>query len=239
MPVDSGNDLFVYKLPELPTNEYQILRPYTLIDERQVYDICTKSYLDMIVPDCSNMLLPEQVRDLIADSMIGPFTTLCPEFCMIAQDNITNIIGFAAAAADINIFQRNIELCWIPSLKEKYPKLLLDNSTSFTPSTKLNEMLTAIIEEFYNYSYQCPVEVFTSYPAIINIGLINYNQDLCIVKRLLTVLLAALRANGCFGAHVRIKPDRDTQQMQLYYKLGFADVYKDSNLGYLYLGRRF
>jgi len=55
---------------------------------------------------------------------------------------------------------------------------------------------------------------------------------------MLTVLLAALRANGCFGAHVRV-PQQDVAQVNFYSRIGFVDVYREEATKCIYMGRRF
>lgn len=53
MPIDSGNDLFIYKLPDVPTSNYYIIRPYTHLDEEDVYSVCHKTCRDG--SDCSEL----------------------------------------------------------------------------------------------------------------------------------------------------------------------------------------
>lgn len=40
--MDSGNDLFVYKAPEVPTNKIYTIRPYLPSDEEAVYQVCNR-----------------------------------------------------------------------------------------------------------------------------------------------------------------------------------------------------
>lgn len=44
IPVDSGNDLFVYKAPEVPSSKIYTIRPYLTSDEETVYAVCNKIY---------------------------------------------------------------------------------------------------------------------------------------------------------------------------------------------------
>lgn len=53
MPVDSGNDLFIYKLPDIPTTNCYIIRPYNYTDEEEVYSICHRTCRDG--SDCSEL----------------------------------------------------------------------------------------------------------------------------------------------------------------------------------------
>lgn len=40
--MDSGNDLFVYKAPEVPSSKIYTIRPYLTSDEDAIYDVCNK-----------------------------------------------------------------------------------------------------------------------------------------------------------------------------------------------------
>jgi len=40
--VDNGNDLFVYKAPEVPTSKIYTIRPYLPSDEEAVYSVCNQ-----------------------------------------------------------------------------------------------------------------------------------------------------------------------------------------------------
>lgn len=57
-------------------------------------------------------------------------------------------------------------------------------------------------------------------------------------KRLVTCLLASLRANGSFGVHSCIQTT-DTYTHSLYSKLGFVEIIQDTAGGRTYMGRIF
>ena len=40
--MDSGNDLFVYKAPEVPTSKIYAIRPYLPSDEDAIYAVCNR-----------------------------------------------------------------------------------------------------------------------------------------------------------------------------------------------------
>ena len=53
IPVDSGNDLFIYKPPDVPSSKIYTIRPYLSSDESNIYDICRRTCLDgMDGTDC-------------------------------------------------------------------------------------------------------------------------------------------------------------------------------------------
>ncbi|KAH8374709.1 hypothetical protein KR200_004206 [Drosophila serrata] len=247
MPVDSGNDLFVYKLPEKPTTNYYLLRPYCPADEENVNEVCTRTYIQWqrelngggYIP----LPLPVRVASIVADGLVGAFVTLSPELCIVAYDDNNSIVGYACAALDVNIFRRNRELCWHSEMRDKYPKefRLQDSETG----EGLTQLVARFVEQFHGSSgnetvEQCPVEVSGSFPAVISACTFREaeERDSGISKRLLTVLLAALRANGCFGIHVCV-PERDVGQINFYTRIGFVDVYRKEATKCIYMGRRF
>ncbi|CAD6994007.1 unnamed protein product [Ceratitis capitata] len=264
MPVDSGNDLFLYKLPELPTSDYHLLRPYTPIDEPELGQVCTRAFLELsansiddksgesdVIPET---LFPNHLRELIADNVVGHFVTLYPQFCIVAHDASNAIVGYAAAALNIHTFMRNVEICWIPSMKEKYAESLLakgsfidvangtdDEKRHLATTSKLNAIIAEMINDFHNYEYQCPTEVSNAYPAVLTAAALNGTllRDYGLLKRLITVTLATLRSNGCFGVHVRLTVKGAEHLHHHYAKIGFTEVYRDTEGKYLYLGRRF
>ncbi|XP_036323553.1 protein O-GlcNAcase [Rhagoletis pomonella] len=264
MPVDSGNDLFLYKLPELPTSDYHLLRPYTPIDEAELGQVCTRAFLQVMLQQSDEKtdeydniletLLPSHLRELIADNIVGHFVTLNPNLCIVAHDASNAIVGYAAAALNANTFMRNVEVCWIPSMREKYAPSLLEkdnfidiangtDSEKRRESSGLNVLMIEMIRDFhkYEYDYQCPTEVSSAYPAVMTAAALKdaLSRDQGLLKRLITVTLATLRSNGCFGVHVRLTVKGSENLQQHYSKIGFTKVYHDGENKYIYLGRRF
>ncbi|XP_055381080.1 protein O-GlcNAcase [Condylostylus longicornis] len=191
IPIDGGNDLFIYKLPDVPLSTIYTIRPYTPMDEGQIYDVYKKLSFD------SSITLPENLSDIFVDREIGAFLTLNPELCMVVQNSENEIIGFACATLDSRIFYRNQEICWIPEMREKYPLNLLENED-------LHENIKDVINYFHNYKHNCPQDVLNSHPSILRCCLQRDDLliDQSIAKRVITVLLAALRSNGSFGVHI-------------------------------------
>lgn len=230
IPVDSGNDLFIYKLPDTPSTLFFTVRPYAHQDEQEAYSICHQTCRDG--SDCSE-LFPANLQSIPADRLVGPFITINPELCLVLQNGEDQIIGYACAALDAKQFYQNQEMCWFPEMRLKYPLTVLD-SPDLTPTAKDS------INHFHNFKFDYPQEVLNSHPSIITCSILtdHCNGDSSHSKRLLTVLLAALRSNGSFGAHVCINTT-DHNMHQFYSKLGFAEVFEDAANGRIYLGRNF
>lgn len=61
LPVDSGTDLFVYKVPEVPSNKMYDVRPANLLtDQHYIKSICQTAY-----SSCPSDV--DQCPDLITD----------------------------------------------------------------------------------------------------------------------------------------------------------------------------
>lgn len=107
IPVDSGNDLFIYTLPQLPTLNFYSIRPYCNQDEAEVFNICHKTCRDG--SDCTE-LFPENLQEIPADRLVAPFVTLNPEFCMVVENSNKTLVGYACAALESKHFYRSQEV---------------------------------------------------------------------------------------------------------------------------------
>lgn len=116
--MDSGNDLFVYKAPEVPTCRVYTIRPYVLEDEALVFDVCSRTCKDGLE---DSHVYPEELKNLHADRFVGPYITLHPEFCMVVEDE-TGIVGYACAAPDYKKFRIKQEITWVSEMCLKYSK---------------------------------------------------------------------------------------------------------------------
>lgn len=124
-------------------------------------------------------------------------------------------------------------MCWIPEMCIKYPLSLLD-------SPDLTQAAKDSINHFHNFKYDGPQDVLNSHGSIMTCCLLKsqIESDESVYKRLVTVLLAALRANGSFGVHVCIN-QTDHFLHQFYAKLGFQEVFHDIINSRVFLGRNF
>jgi protein O-GlcNAcase/histone acetyltransferase len=94
-------------LPDVPTVNFYTIRPFSNLDEREVYSICHKTCFDG--SDCTS-LFPENLQEIPADRLIAPFVTLHPEFCMVVENSDGVLVGYACAALDAKLFYRNQEV---------------------------------------------------------------------------------------------------------------------------------
>lgn len=107
IPIDSGNDLFIYKLPETPVLSLFSIRPFVNQDEKNVFQVCHQTCRDGF--DCTE-LFPDSLQEIASDRLVAPFIILNPEFCMVVENAKKTIIGYACAAPDAKQFYRGQEV---------------------------------------------------------------------------------------------------------------------------------
>jgi hypothetical protein len=116
---------------------------------------------------------------------------------------------------------------------EKYPLTLLD-STDIMHTRESKDAINL----FHNFKDETPATILTTYPSLLTCCVLpdqlEYDPSVC--KRLLCVLLAALRTNGSSGVHC-VMNSTDTNMQQFYAKLGFTEILRENEK--IYLGRKF
>ncbi|XP_018562788.1 protein O-GlcNAcase isoform X2 [Anoplophora glabripennis] len=224
IPVDSGNDLFVYKVPDVPTNRVYTIRPYLPTDEEIVYSICTRTCKDGLEDP---LPYPKELKNLHAERMVGPYLTLHPEFCFVVEDD-AGVVGYACASPDYKKFRVKQEIAWIPEMCEKY-------------HPDLGKDLHKFVQDAISYFHDFKDEIYVSsptHPSSMICSLLPSIMDQSVSKRLVTCLLAALRANGSFGVHV-VMNVTDSYTHAFYGKLGFVENTHEAIKGKIVMGRTF
>ncbi|XP_041985281.1 protein O-GlcNAcase isoform X2 [Aricia agestis] len=228
------------------------VRPYAPADENAVCAICHKTCRDG--SDCSD-LFPSDLQTLPADRLVVPFLTLTPEFCMVVEDDggclddncdegddpeseksdikptgvKPEIVGYACAALNSREFYKKQEIAWIPEMCRKYPLEL-------TEREDLSQAAKECIRHFHEFSSleRAPESVLRAQPALLTCCVLPMVSDPHAPARLLTCLLAALRAHGASGVHVCIN-ETDHYLQQFYTKLGFVEAARSA--GRVFLAR--
>ncbi|XP_058799947.1 protein O-GlcNAcase isoform X2 [Phymastichus coffea] len=201
IPVDSGNDLFIYKAPEVPSSKIYTIRPYLSSDEEAVYKVCNQ------INNCST-------SSAVADRLVGGFLTLSPELCMVVEDE-TGIVGYALTALNVKVLNQKLSVSWIPEMQLKYPLQSLSNEMS------PNEQ--EAIQYYHTFMPDVPEQLCRQHPSKLVCGLLPIVTDQSVSKRLVTCILAALRANGSFGAHTTMSVN-DKETHEFFVRLGFIDI---------------
>ncbi|XP_076265863.1 O-GlcNAcase isoform X3 [Rhynchophorus ferrugineus] len=224
IPVDSGNDLFVYKVPDLPTCRVYTIRPYLPTDEEQVYNVSTRTCKDGLE---DSHPLPPEFKSIHADRIVGPYLILHPEFCFVVEDD-SGVVGYVCAAPDYKKFRVKQEIVWIPDMCQKYPEYLAKDAS---------KPVQECISHFHSFKDEIYVSSPT-HPSSMICSILPSVLDQSVSKRLVTCLLAALRANGVFGVHV-VMNVQDSYTHSFYGKLGFVENTHEAIKGKIVMGRTF
>ncbi|KAJ1525248.1 hypothetical protein ONE63_010073 [Megalurothrips usitatus] len=220
LPVDSATDLFVYKIPEVPSNKVYDVRPANLLtDQHHIRAICRSSYPSSCDPD----VLP----DLIADRYLGCLLEAEQLVCMVIEDEM-EVVGYALVTLNAKQFYSRLKTEFLPSMQTKYP---------FPESSQnLSNVEQEMVRWFHTYDLEVPDQTLSSHPATINCAILPTVEDSSALKRLVVCMMAAIRANGCFGVHTTIKSN-DQFSLELFGRLGFVDLNPGFSSTFAVLGR--
>ena len=70
-------------------------------------------------------------RVLVGDHAVGAFLTLSPEFCFVCESSLDgSIVGYVVASSDAKSFQSRYHVAWLPEMRSKYPRKLVDSASS-------------------------------------------------------------------------------------------------------------
>ncbi|KAK3932161.1 Protein O-GlcNAcase [Frankliniella fusca] len=222
LPVDSGTDLFVYKIPEVPSNKMYDIRPANILtDQHHIRSICQSIYTST----CDLDPMP----DLNADRFLGCLVDTEQLVCMVIEDEI-EVVGYTLATLNAKQFYSRMKTDFIPSMQTKYPI----QEGQYNLSSVQQER----IGWFHSYDLEVPEQILSSHPGFINCGILPSVQDPSALKRLVVCTLAAMRANGCFGVHTALLSS-DQISLELYGRLGFVDLNPGNSGSHTILGRSF
>ncbi|XP_074601301.1 O-GlcNAcase [Brevipalpus obovatus] len=216
LPVEGISDLFVYKPPDSPSSQSFTVRPYFAPDEVMTYKIYNKGILNSYGSHENFKLYPE----LLADKFIGGFLTLSPEYCFIVEDS-SRIVGYAVAALDSRKFGDKLRAAWIPEMCSKYP-LPKEKKDPGEVLNSAEEMITSMHQDQTDL-FRVPDAMYKAYPSLIYMDILPLVTDTSVPKRLLSLVLAALKVNGSNGVTTRFST-RDENVIDFYLKLGFQEI---------------
>jgi len=147
---------------------------------------------------------------------------------MVVEDESEKLVAYCVADPNsANYLDKYTS--YLDTLREKYPKITVEEGSMLSPCDELLSSLSCEPEPL-------PESLTNSYPACITLGVLHSVIDDSVTKRLLTCVLASLRAQGTFSGNVMVKAG-EKNTLDLYNRLGFREV--ATRGAYLYLGRAF
>ncbi|KAJ8377311.1 hypothetical protein AAFF_G00261600 [Aldrovandia affinis] len=174
-------------------------------DKVELYRMVRQLHLKIQVKQDSTPLHP----DLTGDRYLGAPLALCPEYCLVLEDEL-GVCGGALGVLDVRSFAKRYRASWLPAMRDKYP--------THTPSSA-QEALQLFQEGQVDY----PDSLLQHFPSQLRLDALPELLDCSVTRSLLTALLTALKANGSQGVFCEVLPTNH-QRLELLTKLGFLEL---------------
>jgi len=213
MPVDSGNDLFLYQYPDTPTTQLYSIRPYRESDSDAVHNVALRTWDDGMDASADYASHPM----LVGDKSVGPFITFYPGLCFVFENNLGDVVGYIFAAPNIHEFNQRVMNVWLPELRCKYPLVEPGEGELLTPCEAMINSIHTDPE---------PLPAFIDGPdswAVCRLAVLPSVSDASLSRRSTMLLLACLRTSGVLKVLVEV-PRKERYMMDLYTKMGFMPL---------------
>ncbi|XP_042220168.1 protein O-GlcNAcase-like isoform X1 [Homarus americanus] len=230
IPVDASNDLFVYKAPEVPTKNSYCIRPYLPEDRPKLYSLILRTSDDRRDGTTLYAAHPDLPGDLAVGSYLEALKGegMKDVVVMVVEDEWGDLVAYSSIAGNAMEHNRR-EAVYRESIRDKYPKVIREEGMMLTPC---EELLVSLASE----PQPPPKALVASHPIAVSLSCLFSLNDESISKRLLTCMLASVRARGMFAGHCSVSVG-EKNNLELYSRHGFLEVTTQSTT--LYLGRSF
>merc|ERR1719431_1861498 len=185
MPVDSGNDLFLYQYPDTPTSQLYQIRPYRPTDEAACYSVALRTWNDGMDASLDFPSHPS----LVGEKCIGSILSFCPGLAFVFENNMGQIVGYVIAAPNLKEYHQRVCHVWLPELRNKYPLIEPSEGELLTPCDLTVNSLHAEPGQLPSY-----IEDPDSW-AICRLALVPSVTDASLARRSTMLLLACLRTS--------------------------------------------
>jgi len=213
MPVDSGNDLFMYMFPDHPTNLIYKIRQYRHEDENTVLHIALQTWEDGM--DASQFYTSHP--KLVGEKSIGPFLNFYSHLCFVFEGANGEVVGYMSAAPDVKDYYQKLCVAWLPELRSRYPKVEHSDGELFTPCE-------ATINSLHCQDPEIPPGLESPETmALIRLAILPTVTDQSLLKRSIMLLLACLRTSGVLRVVAEV-PKKEKYMQEVYGKIGFTTV---------------
>jgi ribosomal protein S18 acetylase RimI-like enzyme len=150
--------------------------------------------------------------DLLGAVYVGPYLALEPELAFVGVDD-TGVAGYVLGAADTATFEADCEQRWWPALRDRYPEP--PASGPRTADEKLHQLI--------HHPRRISPTLLDRYPAHLHIDLHPRAQGRGLGRRLMEILLDALRDRGAPGVHLGVAA-ANHRAIGFYTHLGFDRI---------------
>ena len=210
MPVDSGNDLFLYPYPDAPTSQIYTIRPFVPdSDTAACYSVALQTWDDGI--DATQYFSGHPT--LPGEKTIGAFINFYPEFGFVLENSVGEIVGFVFAAPNIREYHQRLTNVWLPELRFKFPLVESGEGELLTPGE-------VVINSLHKDPEPIPscVEAPESW-GLIKLCVLPAVLDASLSRRAVLLILACLRTSGTLKVVSEV-PRKEKYVFDLFKKLG-------------------
>jgi len=180
------------------------IRPFRAGDEPALAEICLRTAA--AGQDATGVLDDD---DLWAEIFVLPYAHRHPELAFVVETDDGRVVGYIVGAPDTRAFEDWFRDEWWPRFADRWPR-------PAAVRTRQDGILT------YAYGRRGGAEPYGDrYPAQLHIDLLPETQGQGWGRRLVDVLVAALRAHGIPGLHL-VASAANTGALAFYERLGFT-----------------
>lgn len=211
MPVDSGNDLFLYPYPETPTPQIYTIRPFTPQDTTACYSVTLQTWDDGI--DATQFFT--SCPNLVGEKAIGPFTNFYPELGFVLESWEGQVVGYVFAAPSLREYHQRMTNVWLPELRLKYPVVEAAEGELLTTSE-------AVINSLHKDPEPLPGYIDSPDTwSVLKLAVSPSVLDASLSRRAIMLMLACLRTCGTLKVICEI-PKKERYNIDLFTKLGIC-----------------
>jgi len=213
MPVDSGNDLFLYPYPDTPTTQIYTIRSFSTADTGACFAITLQTWDDGI--DASQYFT--SYPTLVGEKTIGPFINFYPEYGFVLENNQGQVVGYVFAAPNLREFHQRMNNVWLPELRYKFPAIESSDGELLTPAETVINSLHSDLEPLPGY-----IDSPESW-GLIKLSVLSSVLDASLSRRAVMLMLACLRTCGVLKVLSQV-PKKERYMLDLFTKLGFMPL---------------
>jgi len=220
MPVDAGNDLFIYQYPDTPTSQLYQIRPYRPCDESSCYSVALATWQDGMDASQDYPAHPS----LVGEKCVGSLLSFNQNLAFVFENNSGQIVGYILAAPNLKEYHQRVSHVWLPELRNKYPLVEPPEGELLTPCDLTINSL---------HVDPGPLPTYIEDPdtwALCRLAILPSVLDSSLARRATMLLLACLRTSGVLQVLSEV-PRKERYMADLYSRMGFSPLLETPSEG--------
>lgn len=145
----------------------------------------------------------------------APYGIFEPDLAFVAED-ADGVGGYVLGALDTAAFEDCLDRDWWPQVRLRHPELRPDEAAGLSQSEQL-------IRQNIQQPWRAAEELARRFPSHLHIDLLPRLQGRGLGRRMMDVLIGALRARGSRGVHLFVSRTND-RAVSFYQRLGLTKL---------------